>query len=170
MFDIGWMELLVIGVVALIVVGPEDLPTMFRTAGRFMGRMRGMAREFQRSMEEAADQTGLKEATSGLNKMRDLGLNKPVKSARAYADKMAKDIGKGLDTDLEKDFDKKASTGPAAAADKAEAEADLAEAATEANAAAAAADTPMPDAGMPDMQSEEATPKRAEPADAKPES
>ena len=56
MFDIGGLELLVIGVIALIVVGPKDLPGMFRTVGQFVGRMRGMAREFQRSMEAAADE------------------------------------------------------------------------------------------------------------------
>lgn len=71
MFDIGWLELMIIGVVALIVVGPKDLPGMFRTVGRFMGKARAMAREFQRSMEAAADDSGLKDATEGLNSMRD---------------------------------------------------------------------------------------------------
>ncbi|MDE0112845.1 MAG: Sec-independent protein translocase protein TatB, partial [Albidovulum sp.] len=52
MFDIGWSELLIIGIVALIVVGPKDLPGMFRALGRFTGKMRGMAREFQRAMNQ----------------------------------------------------------------------------------------------------------------------
>ena len=64
MFDIGWLELMVIGIVALIVVGPKDLPGMFRTVGQFVGKARGMAREFQRSMEAAADESGLKEAAN----------------------------------------------------------------------------------------------------------
>ena len=55
MFDVGWSELLVIGIVALIVVGPRDLPGMFRALGRFTAKARGMAREFQRAMEAAAD-------------------------------------------------------------------------------------------------------------------
>ena len=38
MFDLGWMELLIIGVVALIVVGPKDLPIMFKTVGIFVGK------------------------------------------------------------------------------------------------------------------------------------
>ena len=54
MFDLGWTELLVIGVVALIVVGPKDLPMLFRNVGRFVGKARGMAREFSRAMEDAA--------------------------------------------------------------------------------------------------------------------
>ena len=59
MFDLGWTELLVIGVVALIVVGPKDLPVLFRNIGRFMGKARGMAREFSRAMNDAADQSGV---------------------------------------------------------------------------------------------------------------
>jgi len=77
MFDIGWLELMVIGIVALIVVGPKDLPGMFRTVGNFVGKARGMAREFQRTMEAAADESGLKEATETMK-----GLNDPLKQAQ----------------------------------------------------------------------------------------
>ena len=61
MFDLGFAELLVIGIVALIVVGPKDLPVMFRRAGQFVGRMRGMAREFSTAMNQAADEAGVKD-------------------------------------------------------------------------------------------------------------
>ena len=66
MFDIGWSELLVIGVVALIVVGPKDLPMMFKTLGRFTAKARGMAREFSRAMEAAADDAGVKDVAKDL--------------------------------------------------------------------------------------------------------
>lgn len=59
MFDLGWTELLVIGVVALIVVGPKDLPVLFRNLGRLTGRARAMAREFTDAMNDAADQAGV---------------------------------------------------------------------------------------------------------------
>ncbi|WP_102108154.1 Sec-independent protein translocase protein TatB [Oceaniglobus roseus] len=89
MFDIGWTELMVIGVVALIVVGPKDLPGMFRTLGRFTGKMKGMAREFQRAMEDAARDTGVDDVAKDLRKAtssKSLGLD----ALNSAADKFEK--------------------------------------------------------------------------------
>lgn len=61
MFDIGGVELLLIGALALIVVGPKDLPRMVRSVGQWVGRARGLAREFQIGMEDAARQTDLED-------------------------------------------------------------------------------------------------------------
>jgi len=61
MLDLGWSELLVIGIVALIVVGPKDLPRMLRTLGRYAAKAKSVAREFQRSMDDAARQADLDE-------------------------------------------------------------------------------------------------------------
>lgn len=52
MLDIGWQELLVIAVIAVIVVGPRELPQLMRTAGQWMGKARRMARDFQFNLEE----------------------------------------------------------------------------------------------------------------------
>jgi sec-independent protein translocase protein TatB len=53
MFDIGWGELVVIGIVALIAIGPKELPTVLRTLGQYMGKIRRMAAEFQGQFQEA---------------------------------------------------------------------------------------------------------------------
>lgn len=87
MLDIGWSELLVIGVVALIVVGPKDLPVMFRTLGRFTAKARAMGREFQRAMDEAARETGVKETADDLRAMtskKALGLDALDKAATKF--------------------------------------------------------------------------------------
>jgi sec-independent protein translocase protein TatB len=53
MFDIGWGELVVIGVVALIAIGPKELPGVLRTLGQGMAKIRRMAAEFQGQFQEA---------------------------------------------------------------------------------------------------------------------
>src|SRR5258708_17422561 len=53
MFDIGWGELVVIGIVALIAIGPKELPTVLRTLGQYMGKIRRMAADFQGQFQEA---------------------------------------------------------------------------------------------------------------------
>ena len=68
MLDIGWQELLVIGALALIVVGPKDLPGLLRSVGQWVGRARGMARDFQRAMNDAAREADV----ANLKELRDL--------------------------------------------------------------------------------------------------
>jgi sec-independent protein translocase protein TatB len=53
MFDIGWSELVVIAVVALIAIGPKELPGVLRMVGQWMGKARKMAAEFQGQFQEA---------------------------------------------------------------------------------------------------------------------
>ena len=53
MFDVGWSELLVIGVVALIAIGPKELPGVLRAVGQWTGKIRRMASEFQDQFREA---------------------------------------------------------------------------------------------------------------------
>lgn len=88
MFDIGMLELLVIGVVALIVVGPKDLPGMFRTLGKFTAKARSMAREFQSSMEAAADDAGMADVSKTLKEatnLKNMGLDGVKDAATKYA-------------------------------------------------------------------------------------
>ena len=53
MFGLGWGEMVVIGIVALIAIGPKELPTVLRTAGHWIGKVRRMANEFQGQFQEA---------------------------------------------------------------------------------------------------------------------
>jgi len=53
MFDIGWSELVIVGVVALIVIGPKELPGVLRMAGQWIGKVRRMAADFQGQFQEA---------------------------------------------------------------------------------------------------------------------
>ncbi len=93
MFDLGWSEMLLIGIVALIVVGPKELPGLFRSIGVWIGKARGVAREFTRAMEAAADETGMKDIDRtiraaanpvkfGTNSLRNAALgSEPTKSS-----------------------------------------------------------------------------------------
>ena len=87
--SLSWSELMVVGVVALVVVGPKDLPGMFREVGRFTAKIRSMGREFSRAMEAAAKESGVKDVADDLRKItspKSMGLD-AVKSA---ADKFEK--------------------------------------------------------------------------------
>ena len=61
MFDIGWGELVVIGIVALIAIGPKELPTVLRTLGQYMAKIRRMAGDFQSQFQEAMREAELSE-------------------------------------------------------------------------------------------------------------
>lgn len=119
MFDIGMAEMVVIGVVALIVVGPKDLPMMFRKVGQFVGKARGMARDFQNAMNDAADQSGMKDLKKTFDQaadVKDLGLDSVTNSMKDYGDKFVTGDSK-TSTDKSKTTAKKA-TGKKAPANK----------------------------------------------------
>mgnify|MGYP000582885924 CR=1 FL=1 len=66
MFGLGWAEILVAGIVGLIVIGPKELPVVFRKIGQFVGKAKGMARDFSRAMNDAADDSGTVELISNI--------------------------------------------------------------------------------------------------------
>jgi sec-independent protein translocase protein TatB len=85
--DIGWAELLLIGIVALIVIGPEDLPEMFRQLGRFTAKLRSMGREFSRAMEQAAKESGVNDVARDLKaatSAKAMGLDKVKEAADRF--------------------------------------------------------------------------------------
>ena len=82
MFEIGWSELLVIAVVAIVVVGPKDLPRMMRSFGFYVGKLRRMAGDFQRQFEDAVRESELDEVRKAMQSVREatpsLDLKAPI--------------------------------------------------------------------------------------------
>lgn len=83
MLDIGWSELLVVAVVAIVVVGPKDLPKLMRTVGFYVGKARRAAADFQRQFNEAIAESEADEVRKNLEAIRaNMGpapdLNQPI--------------------------------------------------------------------------------------------
>jgi sec-independent protein translocase protein TatB len=71
MFDIGWSEFALIAVVALIAIGPKELPGVLRTVGQWMGKARKMAAEFQSQFQEAMREAEMADLKKGFDDVRE---------------------------------------------------------------------------------------------------
>jgi sec-independent protein translocase protein TatB len=102
MFDISWTEFLLIGVVALIVIGPKELPTVMRSLGQWTRKVRGMAADFQNQFQEAmreAEMTDLKKQVDDM--ASDIKNYDPLKDVRENVESigsLGKDFEKSLDS------------------------------------------------------------------------
>jgi sec-independent protein translocase protein TatB len=76
LLDFGWSELMLIGVVALIVIGPKDLPKALRVAGFWVRKARTLSREFQSSIEQMVREAELDEMRQELKKATEIDLEK----------------------------------------------------------------------------------------------
>jgi sec-independent protein translocase protein TatB len=70
MLDIGWSELLVVAIVAIVVVGPKDLPKLMRTFGFYAGKLRRTAADFQRQFHEAMAESEAEEVRKNIEAIR----------------------------------------------------------------------------------------------------
>jgi len=98
MFDISWTEFLLIGVVALIVIGPKELPGVLRTFGQWTRKVRGMAADFQNQFQEAmreAEMADLKKEVDDL--AHDFKNFDPLKGVRDGVEAAGRDIERSLD-------------------------------------------------------------------------
>jgi sec-independent protein translocase protein TatB len=98
MFDISWTEFLLIGVVALIVIGPKELPGVLRTLGQWTRKVRGMAADFQNQFQEAmreAEMADLKKEVDDL--AHDFKNFDPLKGVRDGVEAAGRDIERSLD-------------------------------------------------------------------------
>src|SRR3954452_1094585 len=78
MFDIGWSEIAVIVVVALIVIGPKDLPKVLKTIGIWVRKARMLTRDFQNSVDEMIREADLEDVRRQANELRTMNLAKEV--------------------------------------------------------------------------------------------
>ncbi|SRR5277367_693066 len=95
MFDISWTEFLLIGIVALVFIGPKELPGVMRTLGQYTRKIRSMAAEFQGQFQEAmreAEMADLKKQVDDV--AHDIKNYDPLKSAREDVENIGKDLSK----------------------------------------------------------------------------
>jgi len=90
MFDIGWAEMAVIAVVALIVIGPRDLPRALYTVGRWAGKARGMLRELQQGMEDIAREAEFEDMKKKFDAAKKLDVKREIGNAIDPDGQMAK--------------------------------------------------------------------------------
>ena len=69
MFDLGWLELLVIGITALIVVGPKDLPKVLRSITSFLRKIKSMASQFHSGIDDLANEAEISDLRKEVNKI-----------------------------------------------------------------------------------------------------
>jgi sec-independent protein translocase protein TatB len=94
MFDIGWSELLVIGVVALIAIGPKELPGVLRMVGQWMGKARRMAAEFQGQFQEAMREAEMADLKKSFDEVREAASGF---SPTGMISSLQRDVDKALD-------------------------------------------------------------------------
>jgi sec-independent protein translocase protein TatB len=98
MFDISWTEFLAIGIVALVFIGPKELPGVMRTLGQYTRKIRAMAAEFQGQFQEAmreAEMADLKKSVDDL--ASDIKSYDPLKSTREDVEAIGKDLNKDFE-------------------------------------------------------------------------
>ena len=93
MFDISWTEFLLIGVVALVVIGPKELPAVMRTMGQWTRQIRSMAADFQGQFQEAMREAEMADLKKQVDDMaHDIKSYDPLKDVKADLEAAGKDI------------------------------------------------------------------------------
>ena len=112
MFDIGWSEMAIIMLLALIIIGPKDLPRVARTIGQWVRKGRMLAREFQTSLEDMARETELEDVKKEIEKVGRTDFKKTVENTIDPKGELAKAFDTSTDTDAKPALtDKSGETG-----------------------------------------------------------
>jgi sec-independent protein translocase protein TatB len=143
MFDISWTEFLLIGIVALIVIGPKELPAVMRSLGQWTRKIRSLAADFQNQFHEAMREAEMADLKKQVDDMAsDIKQYDPLKDVRADVEAIGKDLDESV-----KSPDKAANTD-AAKAPESTATAPPAEAFPTSQAAAEISDKEVSGAGV----------------------
>ncbi|MGF1630995.1 MAG: Sec-independent protein translocase protein TatB [Kiloniellaceae bacterium] len=92
MFDIGWSEMAVIALIALIVIGPKDLPRAMKTAAQWMRKARSLTREFQSGIDDIVREAELEDARKALDATRGGNLRRTISNAIDPDDELASEV------------------------------------------------------------------------------
>src|SRR5690348_12819467 len=92
MFDFSWSELALIGVVALVVIGPKDLPRVMRTVGLWVGKARAIAREFQSSLDQMIRESELEEMRKSVERASNVNLAREIERTIDPAGELQKSL------------------------------------------------------------------------------
>lgn len=92
MFDIGWMEMMVVAVVMIVIIGPKELPGVLHTMGRWIGRVRAMARSFQEGIEDMAQESGLDEVRRQIDSASHYDIGGEISNSIDPGGEMRKDL------------------------------------------------------------------------------
>ena len=157
MFDIGWSELVVIAVVALIAIGPKELPGVLRMVGQWMGKARKMAAEFQGQFQEAMREAEMADLKKSFDEVREAA------SGLAGGNVMTslqKDVGDALHIG---DIDKPATSSEAPATEAPAAMVAIEPPATSSDAPATSSDAPTTSSDGPAFSEAPVNPTTPEP-------
>jgi sec-independent protein translocase protein TatB len=94
MFEIAWSELLLIAVVAIVVIGPKDLPRAMRVVGQWTGRAKRMARDFQGQFNEALREADLEDVKKDVQALTKLDPLKDVRKELSDVDSTVRNLDK----------------------------------------------------------------------------
>ncbi len=168
MFDIGWQELFIVAVLALLVIGPKDLPRALRTMGKWVRKARTLARDFQGGLDDVMREADLDDFKNEMKSASGLDIGKEIENVIDPTGDLSGDLSGDLDmSDIETDLDTavaRADPGQAAPKKAPRKKAAPRKAAPRKAAprkAASASKAPAAKVAPPDPEDEAATPAKA---------
>jgi sec-independent protein translocase protein TatB len=112
MFDISWTEFLLIGIVALIVIGPKELPAVMRSLGQWTRKIRSLAADFQNQFHEAMREAEMADLKKQVDDMAsDIKQYDPLKDVRSDVEAIGKDLDESVKSP-DKAADKETANAP----------------------------------------------------------